>query len=120
MDNKNFFIDTKTDGDICTLVLNGYLDAHTSSRLEVAIAECMSNNFYNIIIDFSNLNYISSAGLGVFMVYIEDIRQHGGDIAMTNMQPKIYNIFSLLGFNEIFSITNSMSEAISLFNKQQI
>jgi anti-sigma B factor antagonist len=42
----------------------------------------------SIIVNFKDLDYISSAGLGVFMVFIEEIRSGGGDIKLVEMKPK--------------------------------
>ena len=59
--------------------------------------------------------YISSAGLGVFMAYIEEIRENGGDIKITNLQAKVFNVFDLLGFPLLFDILDTEEEAFTRF-----
>lgn len=97
------------------LELRGYLDAHTAPILEEAFQKMMSTSRFRIIVNCRDLTYISSAGLGVFMAYIEDVRANNGDIKMSNMSPKVYNIFDLLGFPMLYDIVNDESEAIAKF-----
>ena len=58
---------------------------------------------------------ISSAGLGVFMAYIEDVRKNQGDIKLSNMSPKVFNVFDLLGFPLLYDITKDEAEAVQKF-----
>jgi len=69
----------------------------------------------NIIVNFKELDYIASAGLGVFMAYIEDVRSIGGDIKLTNMNDKVYNVFDLLGFPTLYDIFENEQLAIEKF-----
>lgn len=111
-----FTITEKKTGDLVILYLNGFLDAHTSSVLEKKFEELLSKKLYKVIINFAGLSYISSAGLGVFMAYIETLRSNSGDIKLSNMSDKIYNIFDMLGFPILFNIVKDESEAVTLFN----
>ena len=103
--------------DVSTLYLEGFLDAHTAPELEVQLEKLIEEGRYNIVVNFKDLNYISSAGLGVFMGYIETIRTHGGDIKMSNMTPKIFRVFDLLGFPTLYNIVDDEAEAVELFEK---
>lgn len=96
--------------------LSGYLDAHTAPQLEQAFSDLISNNKFNIVVNFEKLKYISSAGLGVFMAFIEDIRSKDGDIKLAAMQPNVFNIFDLLGFPMLYEIFSNEDEAINKFN----
>jgi anti-sigma B factor antagonist len=96
--------------------LRGYLDAHTSPELENTFQKLLQEGKYKIVVNCKDLSYISSAGLGVFMAFIEDVRKHNGDIKLSNMSPKIYNIFDLLGFPLLYDITNDESDAVKKFS----
>jgi len=93
----------------------GYLDAHTAPELEKALQTLMTHKRFNIIVNCRDLNYISSAGLGVFMAFIEDVRQQKGDIKLSNMSPKVYNVFDLLGFPILYEIFKDETEAVKKF-----
>lgn len=107
----------KDKGNVSIIHLNGYLDAHTAPELENNFSELIDNNKFKIVVNFEDLNYISSAGLGVFMAYIEKIRENEGDIKLSSMSDKVYNIFDLLGFPLLYEIFKSEAEAISKFNE---
>lgn len=112
---SNFSVGFRTADDIRILDLKGELDAHTAAELEAAIKQCQMDTCVKIIINGSDLMYISSAGLGVFMAYIEEIRESGGDIKIAALQPKVFNVFDLLGFPMLFDITDSEDEAVAIF-----
>jgi anti-sigma B factor antagonist len=108
------------DGEgVSVIDLKGYLDAHTAPDLENAFQRLLTDRKYNIVVNCKDLSYISSAGLGVFMAFIEDVRKNKGDIKLTNMSPKVYNVFDLLGFPILYEIYKDEQEAISRFRDQK-
>ncbi len=112
---SNFSVGFRNSGTVQILDLKGELDAHTASELEAAIQKCQADNQVQIIINGANLLYISSAGLGVFMAYIEEVRECGGDIKIAALQPKVYNVFDLLGFPMLFDIVDLEKDAVGKF-----
>jgi anti-sigma B factor antagonist len=104
-------------GDVSVINLAGYLDAHTAPTLENNFTELIDNNKFKIVVNFKDLAYISSAGLGVFMAYIEKIRNNNGDIKLTNMNEKVFNIFDLLGFPLLYEIFSTEEEAVNKYNE---
>ena len=107
----------RENGDINIIDLKGYLDAHTAPTLENNFTELIKENKFKIIVNFEDLAYISSAGLGVFMAYIENIRDNKGDIKLTNMSDKVFNIFDLLGFPLLYEIYKKEDKAVKKFNE---
>ena len=112
---KNFEINHREVKSYDVLELRGELDAHTASQLENSLKKLIDEENYQIIVNCSDLDYIASAGLGVFMAYIEDVRSLGGDIKLTNMNSKVYNVFDLLGFPTLYDILQEESDAIEKF-----
>jgi anti-sigma B factor antagonist len=112
---SDFKINFRESYNINIVDLKGYLDAHTAPELESAFQKLLGSKQYNIVVNFKNLSYISSAGLGVFMAYIEEVRKNKGDIKLTNMTPKIFNVFDILGFPLLYEIYNDEKEALTKF-----
>ena len=110
------FRSTDADRGVCVLDIKGELDAHTASELEAAFQKCVEDEHPRIIVNGSDLQYISSAGLGVFMAYIEEVREQDGDIKIAALQPRVYNVFDLLGFPVLFDITDTEAEAAAKFD----
>lgn len=115
---EEFNIKERKKEDISILYLEGYLDAHTSIELEKQFEKLVNEKRYNIVINFEKLSYISSAGLGVFMAYIENVRKENGDMKLCSMNEKIFNIFDMLGFPILFEIVNDEAMAINKFEKR--
>jgi len=107
----------KEQGNVSIINLAGFLDAHTASSLESEFTKLIDSNRFRIVVDFKDLAYISSAGLGVFMAYIEKIRDNNGDIKLAGMSDKVYNIFDLLGFPLLYEIFKSEEEAVNKFKE---
>lgn len=108
------------EGDGFSVIeLKGYLDAHTAPDLETAFQRLLGDRKFNIVVNCRDLTYISSAGLGVFMAYIEDVRKNKGDIKLTNMTPKVFNVFDLLGFPILYEIYKDEQEAINRFRTKK-
>lgn len=115
---EGFEVTHRDDGGIVVLQLKGFLDAHTAPTLESALQNCIDEQKYQIIVNFQDLTYISSAGLGVFMGFIEEVREKSGDIKLSNMSPKIFRVFDLLGFPALYDILDKEDEAKNNFNKK--
>lgn len=113
---SSFNIRNRNIEEFDILDLDGELDAHTATHLEDSLKKLISDNRQRIIVNCHKLEYISSAGLGVFMAYIEDVRSMGGDIKLTNMSPKVYNVFDLLGFPTLYDIMDTEQDAINKFS----
>lgn len=114
---SNFSVGFRSNDHVQILDLKGELDAHTASELEAALKKCREDERNHIVVNGENLQYISSAGLGVFMAYIEEVREEGGDIKIAGLQPKVYNVFDLLGFPMLFDIVDTEEEALTKFKE---
>jgi anti-sigma B factor antagonist len=112
---SDFKIAQRETQSINVLELKGYLDAHTAPKLEEAFQQLLNTKRFKIVVNCKDLSYISSAGLGVFMAYIEDVRKNAGDIKLTNMSAKVYNVFDLLGFPLLYEIFKDEGEAVKKF-----
>ncbi|MBN1153334.1 STAS domain-containing protein [candidate division KSB1 bacterium] len=113
---ESFEVQRRDDGSVSILYVKGYLDAHTAPKLEQEIQKLINEQNFKIIVNFNELSYISSAGLGVFMGFIENVREKNGDIKLTNMNPKIYRVFDLLGFPTLYDILDNENDAIQKFS----
>jgi anti-sigma B factor antagonist len=68
-----------------------------------------------LVVDCERLQYISSAGLGVFMGFIEEVREKGGDIKICTLPPKVRQVFELLGFDALYDIEPDRRAAVARF-----
>jgi anti-sigma B factor antagonist len=101
--------------DVIGLV--GEIDASSSIELDLAIAKSVGEGFTRILVDCSALEYISSAGLGVFMSYIEEFKDKNIRMVLFGMSDKVGNTFEILGLNELLHIRKDKSQAKQLINE---
>lgn len=102
--------------DIAVIKVGGYIDTTTSGELENSLSSVLKSDCYNIVIDLANVDYISSAGWGIFISEIKGIREKGGDLKLIRMIPDVYEVFELLEFHHILKAFGSLDEAINDFN----
>jgi len=93
----------------------GYLDAHTFEQLEETMAQLFSKRIYRVIVDLSNVQYVSSAGAGVFIGALSEAQEHSGNIVLMNPTANVREVFDLLGLTQIFSIVYDLKTAVSVF-----
>jgi len=102
---------------VTILKVSGYLDTTTAGELETALYSLLKKDCYKIIIDLSGVTYISSAGWGIFIGEIKDIRNHGGDLKLAGMVGDVFEVFQLLEFQSILEAYPSIDEAVEAFTK---
>jgi anti-sigma B factor antagonist len=102
-------------GDIELIKVSGFLDAHTFEQLEETVNGLFAQGKYKIIVDLTNVDYISSAGAGVFIAALSESEENGGKIVLLNPTKGVLDVFDLLGLTQIFSVVNSQQEALGEF-----
>ncbi len=104
----------------CAVVfLNGYIDTYNSAFFQKRIAKLIETGFIQIIFNCASLNYVSSTGIGSFTAFLKTVKPRGGDVVLLDIQPKVYEIFQLLGFSQFFNIKDSMADAVSFFQSSK-
>lgn len=101
---------------IC-LYLNGYLDTYNSSFFQKRVSRVVEAGFCRLIFNCAALPYVSSMGIGSFTVFLKTVKPMGGDIVLLEVQPKVFEVFQLLGFSQFFNIKDSMGDAIRFFTE---
>ena len=103
--------------DISIIRVGGYIDTTTSSELERALDSLLKAGVVRVIIDLGNVDYISSAGWGIFISEIKGMRERNGDLKLARMIPDVYEVFELLEFHYILKAFDTIEEAIDDFDK---
>jgi anti-sigma B factor antagonist len=86
---------------VSLLRVSGYVDTTTSPDLERRLQSLLRDKRYHIVVDLARVEYISSAGWGIFISEIREIREHGGDLKLAGMIPDVREVFDLLEFENI-------------------
>lgn len=105
-------ITTAKENDIYLIQVNGEVDASSSIQLDDSFKAALANH-KKIMVDLSGLEYISSAGLGVFVSHLEEIKSQEVQLVLFGLSESVQQIFELLGLPALLDIVNNKEEAIN-------
>lgn len=108
-------VDCRKVGDVTVISPRGFINAHTVKQFDQALARALEDGGQKILINGSGLAYIASAGLGVIMGVIEEVRSRGGDIRLAELNETVRNIFEVLGFNHLCRVLSSEREGLESY-----
>ncbi|MBI4179418.1 STAS domain-containing protein [bacterium] len=100
----------KWDPDLTVLEIHGSVDAQTAPAFEKTAMEVIGKNRRRILVDCAGLDFISSAGIGVFMVILSEVESSGG-LWIMNLSDEVFESFDLLGIPEVVKIFKNEKEA---------
>lgn len=105
------------EADFEILVIIGEVDASSSIELDNAMKEAVEEGNKNLLIDCSSLDYISSAGLGVFMSYLDEIKNKDITLIFFGLNDKVLNVFKILGLDQLLHIEKDYESAKAALNE---
>lgn len=105
----------KLPHNVAVISIKGFLDAYTYNEFEQTVNDCFNQNYYKLVIDMSEVDYISSAGAAVLIGAIGMAQENNGNIIIIRPQPNVKEVFDLLGLSQIFTIVNNLEQALKIF-----
>src|SRR3990172_1619851 len=102
--------------DIALFRIRGYVDTTTAPELQRQLTNEIQEGQSQFVIDLGAVQYVSSAGWGVFVGEIRNLRERGGDLKLSQMAPEVFEVFDMLEFNRILMCYDSIEEAIDDFD----
>ncbi|MGI9044344.1 MAG: STAS domain-containing protein [Gemmatimonadaceae bacterium] len=104
-------ISTRTSNDIHIVAIAGSLDSTTSPEAQKAIDAVLAGG-RKVVLDFSALDYISSAGLRVLLGAAKQLRASGGTLRIFGLNQSVREVFEISGFSAILAVYPSEAEAL--------
>ncbi|MDD4857158.1 MAG: anti-sigma factor antagonist, partial [Candidatus Krumholzibacteria bacterium] len=99
-------------GGIVVLRVKGHLDSSSAGELEGILESVYEYGYRKIIVDLKDVTYISSGGWGIFTGRVKSLREGEGDVVLVGMSSEVYDIYELLGFQEIIMQFADVGEAV--------
>ena len=100
-------------GDVLIVKLSGRLDSGTAQTAEESFTRVLAGGAIYLAIDMSQLDYISSAGLRVLLVVAKKVQQAKGKVVLFGLVRNVREVFSISGFDRIFTIEPDMAAAVA-------
>ena len=94
------------------VTVSGFLDTHTTPQLKALLDKLFEREKMNVILNLSGLLYISSTGIGALMKGLNLAEEKAGSFRLCEIPEKIFEIISMLGFDQVLSIYDTEEEAI--------
>jgi len=106
-------IATLKENQYYIIEIDGEVDASSCILLDKAISEAMMNNETKLLVNCVRLTYISSAGLGVFMSYLQDFEAKGIKMILFGVSEKVKSVFAILGLDILIQLEKTKEDALA-------
>lgn len=105
-------ISTRTSNDTHIVAITGNLDSTTSPEAQKSL-DAVVAGAKKVVLDFSHLDYISSAGLRILLGAAKQLRASGGKLGIFGLNQSVKEVFEISGFATILSVYQSEAEALA-------
>jgi anti-anti-sigma factor len=105
-------ITTRTQNDVTIVALRGSLDSKTSPQAQQALDGILADGRRTLLIDFTPLDYISSAGLRVLLATAKRLSAAGGALRLFGLNETVREVFDISGFSTIFAVFATEADAL--------
>ena len=102
----------KKQNDISIFKLNGRLDSNTSPGFEKKIFDSIEDGSRSMVLDFGQLDYISSAGLRVILKATKAFKKNQGEILLCALEDYVREVFEISGFDTFLPIYPTLDAAL--------
>jgi len=97
----------KKDGGVHEVSLSGELDAKGALTLEQTVSSLMDMKAMRVVLDFSSVTFVSSAGVGMLLGLVSSMKRAGGELVFKEVSQKVRSVFSLLNLEDYFNLTDA-------------
>ena len=99
--------------DLLIIRVAGALDTNTSGQLESTLTDQLDQGARRIILELTEMDYVSSVGLRVFLSSLKRLKASEGRLVLSGLNEEVREIFDMAGFSPLFEITPCLDEARS-------
>lgn len=104
----NLSIDVTNNEGVSNVVLTGEVDAFTAPKLKDTLLPLTKEKGQVVEVDFQDVNYMDSTGLGVFISALKSTKEHESEMRLVHMQDRVYRLFKITGLTEIINIESTV------------
>ncbi|TAL53699.1 MAG: anti-sigma factor antagonist [Methylovulum sp.] len=106
-------LQTRTENNAIVITISGRLDTVTAPEYEKKILELIEGGNNRFVVDFEQLDFISSAGLRVLLLMAKLLKEKNGQVRLANVKGNVYSVFEMSGFTTLFKMENSIAAALA-------
>ena len=106
-------IETEVSGDTLIVRLSGELDHHTAELVRTQVEAELDRGYSNLVMNFDQLGFMDSSGLGVILGRYKRVTQAGGRMSLCSVNDQLMKLFELSGMLKILRIYKTESQALA-------
>ncbi len=99
----------------CVVMLDGSLDALNAPDAIRFMLSQVESGWNHLVLDLSQVDFMSSAGLRALLIVLKECRYQGGDLRLVGPNPAIANILKITGFTGVMQVFDDVEQAASSF-----
>ncbi|MET0152684.1 MAG: STAS domain-containing protein [Candidatus Binatia bacterium] len=99
--------------DISVITPVGRIDGTTAASIEKEILDVIAAGSPRVVLDLSQIEYISSAGLRVVVIAAKRLKQRSGSFVLCSLQPLVSEVFEISGLLSLVTVKDSLREAMA-------
>lgn len=103
----NLNIDTTEKEQEYVIVLKGELDVYTAPELQKILEPIRQSGSHDIRIDLTDVEYMDSTGLGIFVGTLKELNQHDKELYVTGVTKRILRLFEITGLRDLMHINEA-------------
>ena len=107
-------MDVEVVGEVTVVALPARIDTTSARDVETELNGLLDAGTRDLVADFAGTEYVSSAGLRVFLAVLKFLEKNDGRIVLCAMQPFVDDVFTISGFSELFEIAPGRDDALAL------
>ena len=108
-------INTRINGEVAIIDLQGRLDLTSANQLKDASRQYFQKDNCKLILNMDKVDFINSSGLGALVSILKEVRNHKGELKISNLADYVREIFDITQLSSIFDICEDESHAIKSF-----
>ena len=114
-DGSTVEITTQEMKRVDLITISGRVDSSTAPELEEVLQERMDQGHHNLVLDFSGVNYLSSAGLRAMVSALRTCKGKGGDVRVAEPSERVQEVLELAGLDTLFKSYDDVTAAVGSF-----
>lgn len=108
----NILIDVKETESVLAVKVNGEIDAYTAPQLREKLFPLSEKEGVKMVVDLSEVNYMDSTGLGVFVGVFKNVRAHNGEFKIVGLSDRLQRLFEITGLADIIDINSQIEGGV--------
>jgi anti-sigma B factor antagonist len=107
-------VGTREQGGRMIVEVGGEIDVYSAPALRDQLNALVAAGHHHLVVDMQGVEFLDSTGLGVLVGGLKRVRTQGGSLHLVCSQERVLKVFRITGLTKVFSIHDSVDEALAV------